>query len=187
MIKILPRQIEALQKAGKKPVAEIAKLVRSAASELSSSVDFEYNEEEGRFAVAKSNIQIGEKILSEEPHCVMLLEKFSKSHCQHCFKRYRKIIIFQLLLITYSNYFRTLAPLACPTCSHVVFCSVSCRQTALAGYHKYECGILKDLWDSGSSITCHMALRMISQKSNSYFQEMRPLLEKGVTFEKTTG
>lgn len=54
---------------------------------LNNSVDFDYNSDEGRFAKAKKDIKIGEEILVEHPHCVMLLEKFSKTHCQHCFKR----------------------------------------------------------------------------------------------------
>ncbi len=55
---------------------------------LNDSVEFDYNPNEGRFAKAKKDIKIGDEILVENPHCVMLLEKYSKSHCQHCFKRY---------------------------------------------------------------------------------------------------
>lgn len=54
---------------------------------LSKSVDFDFNTNEGRFAKAKKDIKIGEEILVENPHCVMLLEKYSQTHCQHCFKR----------------------------------------------------------------------------------------------------
>lgn len=54
---------------------------------LSNSVMFDFNPNEGRFARAKNDIKIGEEILVENPHCVMLLEKYSKSHCQNCFKR----------------------------------------------------------------------------------------------------
>lgn len=54
---------------------------------LNKSVEFDYNPNEGRFAKASNDIKIGEEILVENPHCVMLLEKFSKTHCQHCFKR----------------------------------------------------------------------------------------------------
>lgn len=89
MIKMLPPQIEALRKMEQKrgPPKASPKSLLTKACELSPSVAFDYNDEEGRFAVAKTDIQIGEKILAEEPHCVMLLEKFAKSHCQHCFKR----------------------------------------------------------------------------------------------------
>lgn len=54
---------------------------------LSKSVEFDFSPDEGRFAKAKQDIKIGEEILVEDPHCVMLLEKYSKSHCQHCFRR----------------------------------------------------------------------------------------------------
>lgn len=54
---------------------------------LNGSVEFDYNNNEGRFAKARKDIKIGDEILVENPHCVMLLEKFSKSHCQNCFKR----------------------------------------------------------------------------------------------------
>lgn len=54
---------------------------------LNSSVTFDYNPSEGRFARAKKDIKIGEEIVVENPHCSMLLEKYSKTHCQHCFKR----------------------------------------------------------------------------------------------------
>lgn len=97
MIKMLPPQIEALRKAEQKrgggSVKPTPKSLTTKSVDLSGSVGFEYNDEEGRFAVAKSDIQVGEKLLAEEPHCVMLLEKYSKSHCQHCFKRYIMVSI----------------------------------------------------------------------------------------------
>lgn len=54
---------------------------------LSNSVEFDFNPNEGKFAKAKTDIKIGEEILVEDPHCAVLLEKYSRSHCQHCFKR----------------------------------------------------------------------------------------------------
>lgn len=38
--------------------------------------------------------------------------------------------------------FRLRAPVGCPNCSSVVFCSGRCRDVAMATYHKYECKIL---------------------------------------------
>lgn len=90
MIKMLPAQIAAQKKLaqnrGAPKVTSQSLLVKS--SELSRSVGFDFTEDEGRYAVAKSDIVVGEKILAEEPHCVMLLEKYARSHCQHCFRRY---------------------------------------------------------------------------------------------------
>lgn len=84
MVKMLPKQIEAFQKAGK--LSKNAQKTKSKA-ELNKNVTFDYTKDEGRFAVAKDDIKIGEKILVEEPHVVMLLEKYAKTNCQHCFKR----------------------------------------------------------------------------------------------------
>lgn len=84
MVKMLPKQIEASLKAGK--LSKNAQKPKSKA-ELNKNVTFDYTKDEGRFAVAQGDIKIGEKILVEEPHVVMLLEKYAKTNCQHCFKR----------------------------------------------------------------------------------------------------
>lgn len=44
--------------------------------------------------------------------------------------------------------------------------------------------MLPILWKSGSSINCHMALRMISQKNLKYFYDIRGDLERGQPFEE---
>ena len=90
----------------------------------------------------------------------------------------KRIIIFFV--------FRTIAPYACTICTNVIFCSIKCRDIATNTYHQFECGILNILWKSGSSINCHMALRMISQKSPEYFQNIENDLKNGVKFEETT-
>lgn len=84
MVKMLPKQIEASLKVGK--LLKKPQKLKSKA-ELNKEVTFNYTKEEGRFAVAQADIKIGEKILVEEPHVVMLLEKYAKTNCQHCFKR----------------------------------------------------------------------------------------------------
>lgn len=86
MIKMLQKQEDQIAKFKKLNLknrkADVSKLG------LNNSVEFDYNPNEGRFAKATKDIKIGEEVLVENPHCVFLLEKFSKSHCQHCFKRY---------------------------------------------------------------------------------------------------
>lgn len=86
MVKMLPKQIE---NAKKMEVLKggVTKKKASQKNELNKSVGFNYTASEGRFAVAKEDIKIGDKILVEEPHVVMLLEKYAKTNCQHCFKR----------------------------------------------------------------------------------------------------
>ena len=56
-------------------------------------------------------------------------EKYG-THCQHCFSSIKSVI-------------------PCHKCSWVCFCSEACRDAASASYHKYECGIMKLLLESG--------------------------------------
>lgn len=53
----------------------------------SSAVAFTESVTEGRYAVANENINAGDVILVERPHCATLLYKYVKTHCQHCFTR----------------------------------------------------------------------------------------------------
>lgn len=68
--------------------------------------------------------------------------------------------------------------MACDSCADVIFCSEECRDIACNGYHKFECGLLPHLWNSGASITCLMALRIITQKNLKYFVDLKDALKK---------
>lgn len=54
---------------------------------ISPSIRIDENRQEGRFARAATDIKVGEEILIEKPFVAVLLEKFSKSHCDYCFIR----------------------------------------------------------------------------------------------------
>ncbi|XP_038209258.1 SET and MYND domain-containing protein 4 [Zerene cesonia] len=119
----------------------------------SEAIQIDFDEIRGRYATAARDIHAGETILIEKPHSGVLLGEYSATHCQNCF-------------------IKCPIPLACPTCPNVVFCSDKCKETALKSYHSYECHILPLLWKSGCSVTCHIALRMITQNTKEYFQEI---------------
>uniref|UniRef100_A0AAG5D6P3 MYND-type domain-containing protein n=1 Tax=Anopheles atroparvus TaxID=41427 RepID=A0AAG5D6P3_ANOAO len=172
MINLLPKNIEMEQKAKKKSSSNKAKA--PAASQQATGkvpehfVDkalwFDYTPGEGRFARTKSDLKPNSILLLERPHVAALLEDYSLDHCTHCFKRVS-------------------VPIACPLCSDVIFCSDECETKANGSYHRYECGFLPILWGSGASITCHMALRMITQRSGEYFAKIKPELA-GLTNEQ---
>ncbi|KAF6205866.1 hypothetical protein GE061_020040 [Apolygus lucorum] len=124
----------------------------------SESVGFDFSESEGRFAQAESDLQSGDVILREPPHCSVLLQENAKTHCFQCMKR---------------CYF--IEP--CQKCSAVIFCGPKCQQMAYKTHHKHECEVLKTLWESGASITCLMALRIIIQKPFAYFLKVGKELE----------
>lgn len=92
MIKILHRNAEmaeeiARQKAMNPEADPVVKQAPLKNNLLSKSVKFEYNELEGRFAVADKDIKVAEIILEERPHVSVVLETYAKTLCQNCFKR----------------------------------------------------------------------------------------------------
>lgn len=109
------------------------------------------------YAVASRDIEPGEVLNIEEPHCSFLLPQFRKVLCFHCLKR-------------------AIAPQPCPDCCQVVFCSVKCQGTALSTHHKYECSMLGVLWKSQMA-RWFLALRMITQRGLQYFLDLRPTLK----------
>lgn len=54
---------------------------------LNTAISFDQNSLEGRYAKASKKITVGEEILVEKPYVSVLLEKYSQTHCQHCFQR----------------------------------------------------------------------------------------------------
>lgn len=160
MIKLLPKNIEAEAKLAKstKQKAEAPKSTSYPDHYVDKGLYFDYTQDEGRFAKTNSDLRPNEILILEKPHVSVLLEEYSLSHCSSCFKRVS-------------------IPICCPKCSDVIFCSEKCEKEANSTYHQYECGFLPIFWKSGASITCHMALRMITQKSEEYFLNMRPELD----------
>ncbi|KAG5673986.1 hypothetical protein PVAND_003982 [Polypedilum vanderplanki] len=121
---------------------------------VSNSLGFDYSEEEGRYAIAAQDIKLGTYLVQEKPHASSLLQNYSQTHCQFCFKRIN-------------------VPIACSNCADVIYCSENCRDNSWKTFHRFECGIIQHLWSSGASITCQMALRAISQKPLNYFVNLR--------------
>lgn len=124
----------------------------------SDAINIDYDDVRGRYATATKDIQPGEVLLVERPHSGVLLAEFSRTHCQNCF-------------------LKCPIPLPCPKCPNVVFCSDKCLDYAQKSYHSYECHILPVIWKSGCSITCHIALRMITQNKKEYFRNISKELE----------
>lgn len=113
----------------------------------------------GRHAVAAKNIEPGEILVIETPHCAFLLAEHRVTHCHYCLTR--------LFVPT---------PAACQTCSYVAYCGTSCRD-ADAKVHKIECMLLPKLWGSKTSVTCFLALRSITQRSFEELFKLKDTLE----------
>ena len=111
----------------------------------SSSLELNETSEAGKFFVASGEIETAETLLVEKAKCACLYTKNFGTHCNHCFER-------------------LVAPIGCTECASVAFCSVECRDIALATYHKFECKYLDLLIGSGMSILCHLALKLVLQQ-----------------------
>ena len=68
-------------------------------------------------------------------------------------------------------FFRLTAPIDCPGCSGVAFCSTACRDEALV-YHKWECQFGDLLYASGMSLNCYLALRIITKCTAAQLKEV---------------
>lgn len=110
----------------------------------SSSLQLIESPDAGKYFVASGEIEAGETLLVEKAICASLYPKNFGTHCNHCFAR-------------------LVAPIGCTECASVAFCSVECRDIALATYHKFECKFLDLLIGSGMSILCHLALKLVLQ------------------------
>jgi len=86
----------------------------------STSVSFKYEPSKGRHAVATEDIDCGSVLFVESPIVSTICDEHYEFICLVCL-RY------------------TINPLPCPTCSDASFCSLACRTSALATFHKWEC------------------------------------------------
>ena len=167
MIKMLTKNMEMeakMRKSQKLPPVEPSRAVKNKPKEIverfvSDTLTFDSTEDEGRFAKAAKDIKLGTYLVQEKPHVACLLQMYSQTHCQFCFKR-------------------VVLPIACNYCADIIFCSNKCRDDSWNTYHRIECGIMQHLWNSGASITCQMALRVIAQKSLKYFLDIKKELEE---------
>ncbi|XP_015181174.1 PREDICTED: SET and MYND domain-containing protein 4-like [Polistes dominula] len=111
----------------------------------SAKLDVRYTEQAGNEIYAKERIRTGEVLVVEEPLVWYLLNNFHGDHCTHCLDR-------------------LFAPLGCPNCFDIAFCSRKCRDIALSTYHKYECRLQNLMDGSGMSTACYLAFRGVAKE-----------------------
>ncbi|XP_059060304.1 SET and MYND domain-containing protein 4-like [Achroia grisella] len=155
-----PKDPEPLNKLAPKPKLPGKHNVKYPAT--SDAIEITKSDVKGRFAIASRDIEAGETLLVESPYGSALLNEYSRSHCQNCC-------------------IKCPIPVPCPKCPNVIFCSDNCLEIAQNSYHRYECQILPLIWKSGCSITCHIALRMITQNGKEYFSNISKDLETAIT------
>ncbi|KAK8405295.1 hypothetical protein O3P69_001699 [Scylla paramamosain] len=111
---------------------------------LSDAISIQYTPIRGRHLVANRDILPGEVLVQEDALAATTkLDATLRSHCSTCLRRCP-------------------APLPCPTCSLVVFCSEECQSTGVTGYHKAECGVLPALVSLQLDPAAALAFRVLS-------------------------
>lgn len=118
----------------------------------------EHDAYQGRYARALEDIDAGTIIVEENPHSAVVDLDHCLTNCQYCFMSVDQ-------------------PIACPTCPFVIFCSSICERLANKSFHRYECCVQQSLFESGASINCSLALRIITQKHYSYFNDKKNKLK----------
>nr|XP_027217180.1 SET and MYND domain-containing protein 4-like [Penaeus vannamei] len=115
-----------------------------------------YKPEKGRCVVAKRNIRPGEVLLVEDSSVMCLDEAHVATNCSSCLAH-------------------CLAPVPCPTCSLVIFCSEPCRSKGLAGSHGKECQALPILL---SHVHMLMSYRLLMQTTHAKVKDLVPILRE---------
>lgn len=123
-----------------------------------SKISFDQDDYQGRYAKANEDIDIGTVIIEENPHCAVVEAAHALKNCQYCFTSVNQ-------------------PIACPTCASVIFCSTVCERLANKTFHRIECPIQNCLFQSGASVNCLLALRIVTQRNYSQFKDKRNKLK----------
>ncbi|KAF2884043.1 hypothetical protein ILUMI_22161 [Ignelater luminosus] len=124
----------------------------STKAKISEAIMFDEQENLGRFARSTRFIECGTTIIDEPAHCAVVAETFALTNCQYC------------LLATNT-------PVACKSCAYVVYCSLECLRAA-SKFHRFECGLHSALFSSGASINCYMAMRIVTQHTAQFFENI---------------
>ena len=125
----------------------------------SSKIEVKYQKGRGRYVVAGEDIPVGTTILKESPITWAIHPDRFGTHCQECLGQVKSVI-------------------PCSQCTAVCFCSVACRDTAVATYHKYECSANNILIASGLNIYPFLTLRLMAKFGLDHIWSLRDSLER---------
>ena len=136
---------------------------------LSDCVEIRLDGHGGRGLFAKRDIEVGETLIVETPFTSTLLKEFNFSHCQNCCNR-------------------VALPLPCKLCSGVVFCSMSCRDSAWKKFHWAECQVLESIQDVTGDLS-FLSCRMIVSAGLTVLDEIQEVqdetrVERDAGFDK---
>ncbi|XP_068236216.1 SET and MYND domain-containing protein 4-like [Palaemon carinicauda] len=126
---------------------------------VSSSCKMAYMQEKGRHIIAAKKICPGEVILVEKAYCCSLSSERLATHCSTCMRE-------------------CLAPLPCPYCTTVVFCSAKCQHEGLSRSHWLECNILPTTSSLDMMASFNNVFKILERKSCSEWKTILHRLDE---------
>ncbi|XP_064093426.1 SET and MYND domain-containing protein 4-like isoform X2 [Macrobrachium nipponense] len=125
---------------------------------VSSSCKIAYMQEKGRHIIASKKINPGDVILVEKAYCSSLSLDRLATHCSTCLRE-------------------CLAPLPCPYCTMVVFCSIKCQLEGLSRFHWLECNILSTICSLNMMASFSNCFKILERKSCSQWRTILQRLD----------
>ncbi|EAA05512.4 AGAP010931-PA, partial [Anopheles gambiae str. PEST] len=110
----------------------------------------------GRHVVTKRKLKVGDVVMIEKPFVTVAKETFQYIRCDFCQAK------------------RLFTLIPCEGCTVAMYCSEECISKAYGKYHRYECGVLRDLW-TVLGISGVIALRMIAIAITTFDNDLEKL------------
>lgn len=111
--------------------------------QVANCLELQKNEKFGRHVVTNRPLKVGDVVMIDKPFVTLLLDKYRYVRCAYC----------------YHETLFTLIP--CEGCTVAMYCSDECLSKAHQQYHRYECGIIRELWKISGDIPV-IALRSVA-------------------------
>nr|XP_049466197.1 SET and MYND domain-containing protein 4-like [Anopheles coluzzii] len=122
---------------------ELSYPVKENAPQVANCLELRKNVEYGRHVVATRKLKVGDVVMIERPLVTVLKDSFRYVRCDFCHGE------------------RPFTLIPCEGCTMAMYCSEECLSKAYNKYHRYECGLLRDLWEVFEEVPL-IAIRMIA-------------------------
>uniref|UniRef100_A0A6E8VXY5 MYND-type domain-containing protein n=1 Tax=Anopheles coluzzii TaxID=1518534 RepID=A0A6E8VXY5_ANOCL len=91
-------------------------------------LQLQQNEQYGRHVVTTRRLKVGDVVMLDTPFVKTLHDPLRHVRCDFCHAE------------------RPFTLIPCEGCTWVMYCSAECLGKAYSQYHRYECGVMRDLW-----------------------------------------
>ncbi|EAA05164.2 AGAP011267-PA, partial [Anopheles gambiae str. PEST] len=113
------------------------------APQVANCLELRKNEEYGRHVVTTRKLKVGDVVMIERPFVTVLRDSLRYVRCDFCHEE------------------RPFTLIPCEGCTAAMYCSEECLSKAYNKYHRYECGLLRDMVEVFDELPL-IAIRMIA-------------------------